>query len=62
MSKALDGLLRRLLESARKKLAFKEEALRYCNHSKKRDKLASQVAGLRKLTALYESYKEEDTE
>lgn len=58
----LGDMIVRLLESSRNKLEFKEAALRYCNHSKKREKLARQVTELRKLTALYEKYLEEDDE
>ncbi|MCA1800195.1 MAG: hypothetical protein LC650_02780 [Actinobacteria bacterium] len=58
----LDNLIVRLLYGVGSKLEFKEAALRYCNHSKKRDKLARQVTELRKLSAIYTKYLEEGDE
>lgn len=56
----LGDLITGLLEGVNKKLEFKEAALRYCNHSKKRDKLTRQVVELRKLSALYAKHLEDD--
>lgn len=62
MMGTLEEMIVRLLESSKKRLEFKEAALRYCNHSQKRRKLSRQVIELRKLVELYDKYAEEDDE
>lgn len=53
-----------LLQAVEIRLEYKEAALRYCNHSKKRDKLIHEVKHLRVIADNYRKYakKKEDAE